>query len=289
MVVTDDGCRLWTARSGTGDPLVLCHGGPGFWDTFGDLAALLGDVAAVHRWDQRGCGRSERRGPYTVARSLADLDAVRRHHGLARTALLGHSWGAELALRYALAHPGRVTRLVYVSGVGADPEATWHGDFERNLVERLGDLARWRLLRRRSPRSPGEERELAVLRLSADFADRDRALELAERVTTPFLGADAECNRALNADRRRTVENGELLRASQALQVPVLLVDGALDLRPRRAVDSLERALPAARRVVLDGAHLPWVEAPAAFRAAVTGFLSSGDLNSGRGSRFGVS
>jgi pimeloyl-ACP methyl ester carboxylesterase len=69
-LVTDDGCRLWTTRTGTGEPLVLCHGGPGFWDTFEDLAGLLADVAAVHRWDQRGCGRSERRGPYTVARGL---------------------------------------------------------------------------------------------------------------------------------------------------------------------------------------------------------------------------
>jgi proline iminopeptidase len=164
-----------------------------------------------------------------------------------------------------------------VSGVGADPGATWHGEFERNLVDRLGgQLERWRLLRRRSPRTPDEERELAVLQLSADFADRDRALELAERATTPFLGVNAECNRALNADRRRSVENGELLRACQDLQVPVLLVDGVLDLRPRWAVDSLERALPSARRVVLDGAHLPWVEAPAAFRAAVTGFLAAG-------------
>jgi proline iminopeptidase len=52
-------------------------------------------------------------------------------------------------------------------------------------------------------------------------------------------------------------------------------VDGAHDVRPRWAVDSLERALPAARRVVLDGAgHLPWVEAPSAFRAAVAGFLT---------------
>ena len=55
----------------------------------------------------------------------------------------------------------------------------------------------------------------------------------------------------------------------------VLLVDGAHDLRPRWPVDSLERALPATRRVVLDGAgHLPWVEAPSAFRAAVAGFLN---------------
>jgi proline iminopeptidase len=277
MVVADDGRRLWTARSGSGHPLVLCHGGPGFWDTFGGLAGLLGDTVTVHRWDQRGCGRSERRGPYTIARSLADLDTVRRHHGLARTALLGHSWGADLALRYTLAHPGLVTRLVYVSGTGIDPEATWHGEYERNLRERLGDhLTRWQALKHRQPHSAAEERELAVLQLSADFADRHRALEHAERVTTPFLGVNAECNRSLNADRRRG-GNDVLLRSCQTLQVPVLLVDGAYDLRPRWAVDSLERALPSARRVVLTGAgHLPWVEAPAAFRAAVTGFLSVG-------------
>ena len=275
MVVTDDGCGLWTARSGTGGPLILCHGGPGFWDIFGGLAGLLGDSVTVHRWDQRGCGRSERRGPYTVDRSLADLDAVRRHHGLARTALLGHSWGAELALRYTLAHPDRVTGLVYVSGVGVDPEETWHDDYERNLQARLGDdLDRWRELKGRPERSQAEERELDVLWLSADFADLARSREHAERELTPFLGMNWACSRALNADRR---SSGGLLEACRTLVVPVLLVDGAHDIRPRWAVDSLERALPAARRVVLDGAgHLPWVEEPAAFRSAVTGFLAAG-------------
>jgi proline iminopeptidase len=273
-VVTGDGCRLWTTRSGAGDPLVLCHGGPGFWDTLGDVAGLLGDVATVHRWDQRGCGRSERRGPYTVARSLADLDAVLDHHGLARAALLGHSWGAELALRYTLTHPDRVTRLVYVSGIGVDPEETWHDDYERNLRDRLGGhLGRFQELEGRARRTEAEEREFDLLWLSADFVDRDRSLELAERLTTPFLGMNRECARALNADRRRS--SGGLLGASADLAVPVLLVDGAHDVRPRWAVDSLERALPAVRRVVLEGAgHLPWVDEPAAFRAAVAGFLT---------------
>jgi proline iminopeptidase len=275
MVVADDGCRLWTTRTGTGDPLVLCHGGPGFWDTFEDLAGLLADAATVHRWDQRGCGRSERRGPYTVARSLADLDAVLDHHELARASLLGHSWGAELALRYTLAHPDRVTRLVYVSGIGVDPEETWHDDYERNLRDRLGGhLDRFQELEGRARRTEAEEREFDLLWLSADFVDRDRSLELAERLTTPFLGMNRECARALNADRRRS--SGGLLGACANLAVPVLLVDGAHDVRPRWAVDSLERALPAVRRVVLEGAgHLPWVDEPAAFRAAVTGFLTA--------------
>ena len=72
MVEVDDGCRLWTSASGDGEALVCCHGGPGLWDMFGDFGGLLGDLATVHRWDQRGCGRSERRGPYSLATSVAD-------------------------------------------------------------------------------------------------------------------------------------------------------------------------------------------------------------------------
>ena len=65
-VLADDGCRLWTAETGHGASLIMCHGGPGLWDMFGTLAAALSGPLRVIRWDQRGCGRSERRGPYSL-------------------------------------------------------------------------------------------------------------------------------------------------------------------------------------------------------------------------------
>lgn len=73
---TDDGCEQWTDVSGNGPPLVLCHGGPGLWDMFGELAAELADVRTVWRWDQRGGGRSGGPGRYAVDRFVADLDAL---------------------------------------------------------------------------------------------------------------------------------------------------------------------------------------------------------------------
>ena len=120
-------------------PLILCHGGPGLWDMFDGWETLLGRRVTAVRWDQRGCGRSEPRGPYSVARSVADLDAVRRHLGVERVAVLGHSWGAQLALRYALDYSDRVSRLVYGSGVGLGWD--WHEPFARNLTARLGTAA----------------------------------------------------------------------------------------------------------------------------------------------------
>lgn len=128
-VITDDGARLWAARSGPGA------------------------------------------GPWTTDRFTADLDAVRRHFGLERMMMLGHSWGAQLALSYALSRPERVSVLVYVSGTGIVPTTDWHDDYERGLLARLGEHPE-RLARRRE--SPRENRERAVLQWSVEFQDRER-------------------------------------------------------------------------------------------------------------------
>ncbi|WP_406634559.1 alpha/beta fold hydrolase [Amycolatopsis sp. WGS_07] len=267
-VGTDDGVRLWATRQGDGEPVVFCHGGPGLWDMMADVAAALSAAATVCRWDQRGCGRSQRQGPYSVERTVADLDAVRAHFGWDRVALLGHSWGAQLALRYTLAHPERVTKLVYVSGTGID--SSWHADYQRNLRESLGGhLARWEWLRDRE-RTAEEDREYCVLQWSADFADRERALQHAEAMADPWFGVNFECNAALNRE-----PSPDLREQCETLKVLTLIVDGAADIRPRWAVDSLEQALPNVTRVSLpDAGHLPWVEDPTGFHTAVSGFLS---------------
>ncbi|GAA1947358.1 alpha/beta hydrolase [Amycolatopsis minnesotensis] len=268
-ICADDGQRLWAVERGAGAPVVCCHGGPGLWDMFEDVT-LPGRVI---RWDQRGCGRSAPGGPYSLARTVDDLDAVRRAFGLERMALFGHSWGAQVALRYALDHPERVTELVYVSGVGLG--GSWHAEFLENFLARLGaDRPRWEELRTRE-RTPDEDRELAVLQWTTDFADTSRAREHAEGMATPWFEVNYECNAAIAAEEPRVWREPELVAECRALTVPVLLVDGAADIRPRRAVDSLAAALPSVDRVVLPGVgHVPWLEAPREFYAAVSGFLT---------------
>jgi proline iminopeptidase len=261
-ITTDDDCHLWATSTGDGPPLILCHGGPGLWDMFGDVAAMLSDRLRVIRWDQRGCGRSERRGPYSMARTVADLDAVRQHFGLDQVALLGHSWGAQLALRYALDHPDFVSQLVYVSGVGLGWD--WHADYQRNLDARVDPAALKSV----------QGRELAVLQWSADFADSTRARGYAEQMATPWFDINYECNDTLNTEARELWQESALVPACQSLPVPTLIVDGAQDIRPRWAVDSLAQALPRASRVVLpDVGHVPWLEDPDGFRSVLLAYL----------------
>ncbi|WP_367137464.1 alpha/beta fold hydrolase [Saccharothrix sp. HUAS TT1] len=276
-VIADDGRVLWAAESGPaesgrgesgrGEPLVLCHGGPGLWDVFDGLAELLANRVRVIRWDQRGGGRSEREGPYTLARTLADLDAVRVHFGLTRMAVLGHSWGAAVALHYALDYPNRVSSLVYVSGTGLGQE--WRPEYRRNLAERLGDDSG-------AAGGPDEPvgREAAIRRWTADFADPSTARWHAEALATPWFGVNEEANAALVAESLGWDER-DLVSRCRVLDVPTLIVDGAADVRPRWAVDSLADALPDVARVVLPGAgHVPWVESPGSFGWAVLAHLA---------------
>ncbi|MFD4210238.1 alpha/beta fold hydrolase, partial [Micromonospora tulbaghiae] len=111
---------------------------------------------------------------------------------------------------------------------------------------------------------------------SADFADPDAAMTHAEGMATPWLGINHDCNRAINAEVKQELRESGIAARCRALDLPVLIVDGPEDIRPRSGVDSLEKALPNCERVSLPGSgHLPWVENPHHFRRAVATFLDA--------------
>jgi len=169
FVELPNGTQLWAATSGEGPPVVCCHGGPGLWDYLDDLADLLDASHLFVRFDQRGCGRStDPDGPFTVVQAVDDLERLRQAIGVDRWAVLGHSWGTELALRYAAAYPDRTTAVACLAGVGAG--GAWREPyiFERN--HRLGaELPRWQQLGSRM-RTPAEEKEWCLLQWRPDFS-----------------------------------------------------------------------------------------------------------------------
>jgi proline iminopeptidase len=278
-VLTDDGCRLWTARVASPDlgpdlreGFILCHGGPGFWDTLAPIAELLARRAPVIRWDQRGGGRSQHQGPYTLARFTADLDAVRAAHGLDRATVVGHSWGATLALEYALSRPDRVRSLIYVAGIGLSWD--WRPEHNANFARAIApNAAKYAALSAVDHPTAGQQREADLLQLAADFPDPTAARAEAERLLSPYFLAAPGLNRALNLELRALNEADQIERC-RALTAPALIIDGALDPRPRWSVDSLAAALPNAARVSLKSSgHLPWLDEPDRFAAALDEFL----------------
>lgn len=279
QVITDDGCALWTVRGGaesaeSGHGFVLCHGGPGFWDTLGPIAGMIEDFGPVVRWDQRGGGRSQWLPPYSIGRFLADLDQVRRHHGFEQVTLLGHSFGATLALQYALdpKYAERVHGLVYTAGIGLGWE--WRDEFRaRARLAAEPYAARIEELRAVPERTQEQERELETVRFAHEFPDRDRALELAATLVEELFTAD-DVKDPINAEMRAWSER-ELVERCRALTVPTLIIDGARDSRPRWSVDSLAEALPHCTRVELaDSGHFPWLDEPDAFAERLRAFVA---------------
>jgi proline iminopeptidase len=244
------------------------------WDYLAPLAALLDDVFTVIRFDQRGCGRSTDRGGgrFTIAQALDDLDQVRAAYGVDRWGVVGHSWGAELGLRYAARSPDRVTGVAYVAGVGAG-----NGFRDRYIAERqrrLGaNLPRWTELADRH-RGPAEEREWRLLQWRPDFSPGPAAAGHAAALWAsrpPGVEVNFAASQQLWADR--ATEN--LLSLAAGLCLPVTMIFGADDPRPWQATDSLFAALPLGDRIVFDAAgHAPWVEQPSAVRDAILAALA---------------
>lgn len=95
------------------------------------MANLIDDVAQVIRFEQRGCGRSDSVPPYDIETCLFDLETVRKHYGIEQWIVGGHSWGADLALIYALEHPTSFTGLMCISGGRMHNDREWHNEYVR--------------------------------------------------------------------------------------------------------------------------------------------------------------
>jgi proline iminopeptidase len=272
------GGYLWAFRSGSGVPVILCHGGPGLWDYTKPIADLITDVAEVIRFDQRGCGLSKCGPPYTLAGAVDDLDAVRRHFEAESPVLAGHSWGASLCLAYALRYPERVRGLIYLSGVGSDP--TWGEKFVARRDELLTETQRGRLkeLRSTMATSPASEqdkllREFAEISWPNDFADPDFGRTQLSSILRDgsVLNTDAL---AIAEEAEHELEGVPLEGKLGTLRIPALVIHGLLDPRPYETSRRLAAALPNARFVGLEGVgHHAALEAPDRLRKEMREFI----------------
>lgn len=120
LMVPVEGGRVYVRVNGDlaaagAAPAVILHGGPG--GTHNGFAQLLGlaDTRAVILYDQLDSGRSDRPNDpanWRVERFVGELEAIRKTLGIERWHVVGHSWGAAIALEYAARYPQRIASTV---------------------------------------------------------------------------------------------------------------------------------------------------------------------------------
>jgi len=119
---------------GAGAPLLLLHGlasNARIWDL---TAPLLSSGFRVLALDQRGHGLSDKPDDgYDFASVSGDLEAFVQALALERPALVGHSWGANVALQFAADHPDGVSALALVDGGFLEISAVEGMNWERTV------------------------------------------------------------------------------------------------------------------------------------------------------------
>jgi pimeloyl-ACP methyl ester carboxylesterase len=121
-----NGIQMYYAVFGTGDPILLIHGGLGHADIWASQVATMSKTHKVIVADSRGHGRSTRtEQPYGYDLMASDYLALLDYLKIDKTALVGWSDGGIIGIDIALHHPERLTRLfaqaANVTTDGVDP------------------------------------------------------------------------------------------------------------------------------------------------------------------------
>jgi pimeloyl-ACP methyl ester carboxylesterase len=245
-----------------GLPVVLIHGHPFNRTLWAPQARAL--VAAGHRVitpDLRGYGDSTvTPGKVLLADFADDTAALLEQLGVERAVVGGVSMGGQITMEFQRRHPRRVRGLV-LSDTSA-PAETEEGKGVRN---RMAD----RLLAEGMDGYAGEviDKMLAAYNVTAMPDAAELVLDMM-RSTDPRGAAAALRGRAERPDYRDTLA---------AVEVPVLIVVGADDVfTPVADAEAIHRLVPHAAVAVVDRAgHLPGVEQPERFNAALLDFLTT--------------
>ncbi len=258
-------------------PLLLLHGGPGAHHDY--LYPQFLELAKTHRlitYDQRGGGqsRTDDPAPITWETQVHDLAAVINELGLDAPVIVGYSWGALLAMLYAITcldEPSFATpaRLVLVSPAPINRE--WRDEFEQTLAARqahdsIAGARRELAASDLRSRDPDAYRQRAFeLSVAGYFADPARAVAL-----TPFR-VTGKVQQSVWSSLGR-YDLGQKLRG---VDIPTLVVHGKQDPIPLASARAAAEALRARFVALDDCGHVPYVEAADALFDEIRKFLHS--------------
>jgi pimeloyl-ACP methyl ester carboxylesterase len=277
LTVAVPGGEIFATRRGEGEgpPALLLHGGPGMGAEYlvGLVEELDGLIDGVLP-QQRGLEPSTLVGPRDVETHVADAIAVLDHLGWERAWLIGHSWGAHLAMHIAVAHPERARGIIGIETLGAIPDGG-AAALNEALVARL---------------TPDERARLDDLLASQAEDDADpvlvREIYMALWPSYAYIHGNVLPPQTLRLelpleDQPGTMasvhahfEAGTLERGLPRLGLPALFLHGEGDPLPVSASVDTAALIPGARvQVIEEAGYFSWLERPGVIRAAVESML----------------
>jgi 3-oxoadipate enol-lactonase/4-carboxymuconolactone decarboxylase len=251
------GARIYWRADGAPDKpvLVLLPSIGTDLSLYDPVVPLLTPDFRVLRIDTRGHGASDApAGDYSLDLLADDVLAVMDAAGVAKAAICGTSLGGMIAMALAPKAPERIVALVLACTSPAMDPTVWKQRLALIRAEGLSAVVE------------------AVL--GRFFSDTFRAQhpEIVETVRAGMLTQSPDGYCGCGA----AIRDMALLERLPAITSPTLVLTGAKDVATPFAghAERIVAAAPNARHLEIDGAHLPSLEAPAAFAGAIRAFLA---------------
>ena len=263
--VTVLGFKLHYLEAGRGAPVVLLHGLGGDGSRWGPNIEPLAKDFHVFALDQIGFGESDKPLANYHTGMLAEfLVGFLKAAGISKASLVGNSMGAGVALYTAVHYPDMVDRIVLADGGGyrsaagaVPPPPTPEAQRRRQLQNSV---------------TRDETREFFRIL----FHDKSLVTEkMVDEQLTLRLRAAFTITKMQEAGERGSLSEQEV----RAVKAPTLVVWGKYDeLANPAGADRLEKAIPGARKVIIDNCgHMPQLERADEFNRLVRDFLHSGN------------
>jgi 3-oxoadipate enol-lactonase len=252
-----NGISIHYELAGAGPSLVLLHEMGGTLASWDGLFPALSTRLRTLRYDQRGCGLSEKvRRPITTELLVEDLEAVLQGSGLAPPYHFVTVAAATMqALIYMTRHAENIASFVFCNPfTGADPSRVAALDERAALAEREGMRAAIAVTLDKS--------------WPPQVGDRDAYATYRGR----YLAHDPVCFAAMN----RAIARPNVAHLGKEVRRPTMVIAGRFDqVRPPAASKEFAQTIPGARFELIDSVHMMPAQAPAALLALLEDFLGA--------------
>jgi pimeloyl-ACP methyl ester carboxylesterase len=272
-----NGFRIHYEVHGTGPVLITL---PNSWGinaaTLRNLYKELEDSLTLVYFDPRGMGESDEireERDMGLAAVRQDFDALRKHLGLGKVAVIGWSNGAMNLVYLASERPEALSRAIFLHG-----SASFAEEDSASLASKYPDLIEGYLTYQKQTQdetlSDDEKNELLREFWLSEMFPLICADPAAGKIFVPELFKDLVFSwRHADYSNRETSLFDERERLPMIL-VPSLIIHGSKDLITLEKAEELRDGMPDSKLVVLEGSgHFSPIEEPEAFREAVSDFL----------------
>lgn len=273
-----DNVKLYYSAVGSGDTLVVLHGGPGLSHQYlkPQLDSLLSSNFTLLYYDQRGSGWSEgvedtlNLNMWTY---VSDLEQIRKHFKLSQLNLMGHSFGGLLAMNYGITHPERLNTMVLIDTDAASYELrtpyqikTINSRLSEEQSEYLDSIAESTAF---SNYKVNAYDKYYKTFLTTYFADPEDTLHLSLGFDSISIPKISVTSRFVRRDLGRYDIHDKL----EKIKCPTLILHGTESIFSIEGAEAIQDILPNSELQLFENCgHFEYIEAPDKFSTSIEQF-----------------